>query len=407
VESFTLGLQCNPDATEVFPKLLEAEKLAKKQQDIEREQANRDSEKRKEKLRIEFKKARQAKIEREKFIENQKIIDKLESEFAEQQKMNAINQEKEAIEQAKRDKIADLEGQVQQLSKQIEENPLNVDLYFERAHLLSKLKRPQESLNDYSMIVKLDPNSTKALIYKAHVYCKIKEYHNAILEYQSALNIISTDASVWEMLAQAYFNVGDHPGEVDAYENAFLANPAETKYLVKKSDLCFAYGFYDMAITDYSRTIVLLGKSAEVYYKLGKCELALQNEDKALAYFYEALVYDHNGIIEFKLMGEEKKTPVVSRLFKESRNTLKVYFTWNYKKEEIGPITWNDVFEERLNTHLAGLGANFVVYRKSNGVNSRIDSSAFDKLMNKMLLEVSRDKYKYYELKEVFRSRYV
>jgi hypothetical protein len=55
---------------------------------------------------------------------------------------------------------------------------------------------------------------------------------------------------------------------------------------------------------------------------------------------------------------------------------------------------------------LAGLAVNFVVYRKSDGVDSRIDNSAYDKLMNKMLLEVSRNKYKYYELKEVFHSLY-
>jgi tetratricopeptide (TPR) repeat protein len=403
VESYTLGLQLNPEAAEVFPKLFEAEKLVE-----------RESEKRKK----EFEKARLATIEHEKLIENKRIIDRMQAEFAEQEKIdeeNRIKQEKideenrlkEAIEQTKRDKILGLEGQILELSKQIEENPLNVNFYFERAHLLNKVKRPQDALNDYSMISKLDPKSSKAFVYKAHVFCKMKDYKSAIVEYHSALKLSSTDDTIWEMLAQAYFNVGDHKGEVDAYEKAFLANSTETKYRIKKSDLCYSYGFFDIAITDYSRLIALLGKSAEVYYKLGKCELALQNEDAAFANFYEALTNDHNGIIEFKLMGEEKKTPLISRLFKESRKTLNVYFTLNFKKEEVGPITWNEVFEEGLNTYLAGLAVNFVVYRKSDGVDSRIDNSALDKLMNKMLLEVSRGKYKYYELKEVFHSRYV
>jgi len=403
VESYTLGLQINPEETGVFPKMLEAEKLVTEQQEIERERFERESEKR----RKEFEKARQATIEHEKFIENKKIIDRMQAEFAEQEKINEENRLKEAIEQTKRDKTLGLEGQILELSKQIEENPLNVDLYFERAHLLNKVKRPKEALSDYSMISKLDPKSSKAFVYKAHVFCKMKDYNSAIVEYQSALKLSSTDDTIWEMLGQAYFNVGDHKGEVDAYEKAFLANSTETKYLIKKADLCYSYGFYDTAITDYSRLIVLLGKSAEGYYKLGKCELALQNEDAAFANFYEALINDHKGIIEFKLMGEEKKIPLISRLFKESRKTLSVYFTMNFKKEEIGPITWNEVFEEGLNTYLAGLAVNFVVYRKSDGVDSRIDNSALDKLMNKMFLEVSRGKYKYYELKEVFHSRYV
>ncbi|KAF6215013.1 hypothetical protein GE061_009761 [Apolygus lucorum] len=62
----------------------------------------------------------------------------------------------------------------------------NAKLYFNRALVLSKLKKMDESIADCSEALKLDPNYLKALLKRAQIYMEMTQYEEAVQDYEKA-----------------------------------------------------------------------------------------------------------------------------------------------------------------------------------------------------------------------------
>jgi len=132
-------------------------------------------------------------------------------------------------------------------TRAIWENPVNAELYFLRGNAKAKLKLNDEAILNYTTAIKLDPEM-KYYENRGLTFIEIKDYRNAISDFNEALIFDSTNSTL-------YFNRG--------YTQALSGN-------------------YESAIIDYSRAISHDSTNAKVFVNRGDLWSGVEEHQKAI-----------------------------------------------------------------------------------------------------------------------------
>ncbi len=128
-------------------------------------------------------------------------------------------------------------------------------VYHYRGAALNRLGRFQEAIESYSQVLKLDPSHYSGLLNRGSTYLCIQEYDKALNDQNTVLRLYPEDVEARLDRVSVYIAKGDF--------NAAL------------SDLLFAI--------DHGRKDAWLYLTlADVYYRLGELEKAIQANDKAI-----------------------------------------------------------------------------------------------------------------------------
>jgi len=151
------------------------------------------------------------------------------------------------------------------------------------------------TLEACNLVLAKNPTSAAAYFNRGLVHSSRQDYQSALQDFNSVLQNDPKHACVLQHLARIHVKLGS-PGKALEYANrAVEVEPnAEVSYFARAITYD-ALGRYDDAIADFSKGIdvnprnrcnnnsLALGNRANVYLKLGKPELALEDANKAIA----------------------------------------------------------------------------------------------------------------------------
>jgi tetratricopeptide (TPR) repeat protein len=171
----------------------------------------------------------------------------------------------------------------------------SANVYISRGIVHFMLKDYENAINDYDRAIKLDSNYVTAYIYRGNAYRSLKEYEPAIEDYSFALELNSGYTAAYINRADAHSDLGDahsDPREyslaINDYKEAIKLAKDYTVY-IRLGDTYSKLQQYHEAIEVYSIAISLDGHYDSAYIKrgnaclnLGKFDLAIDNYNLAI-----------------------------------------------------------------------------------------------------------------------------
>lgn len=139
----------------------------------------------------------------------------------------------------------------------------SAEVYHYRGAALKKLGRFQEAVESYSLVLKIDPSHYTGLLNRASAYLCLEEYDKALEDQNRILHL--------------------YPKDIDGRLDRVLVYIAKEEFNSALSDLLFA-------IDHGHKTAWIYLTLADVYYRLGELEKAVQANEKAIASDGEAFL---------------------------------------------------------------------------------------------------------------------
>lgn len=104
------------------------------------------------------------------------------------------------------------------------------DLYISRGNTLRKIRRLDEALSNFDMVVSLMPNSADAFYNRSNVLMDMNRYEEAAAGYAKAIALNSRFANVYNNLGQAYNLQGRLDDALLCFQQALTLDPADAAH---------------------------------------------------------------------------------------------------------------------------------------------------------------------------------
>lgn len=183
---------------------------------------------------------------------------------------------------------------VQNLTKKIEEDNDNPDLYYERGVAYYQLGNQQSALSDVVKALQLD--STNAGYYEllGDIYFARKEYTRAINALQKGNRIAPEDMDIIMQLGQYHLMMGNHQESIKYLDEALKKNIFNAEAYFFKGILFKEIGDTAKSISNFQTAVEQDPQYYEAYMQLGLLHSKLKNK-LALDYFNNALKIDSSS----------------------------------------------------------------------------------------------------------------
>lgn len=208
----------------------------------------------------------------------------------------------------------ELQNAVEDLDKTIELNPRFRNAFAERGYVRQLLKNYIGAIDDYMVLVKLDPKSSATAFYNIGVVkIEIKDYYGAIEFCNQAIEL--------------------NPHLADSFCNRGVA-----KMELKN---------YDEAISDFNRAISIKPDYVDVYYNRGVCEMKLNNFKEAIENFSQVIIfnptyfeaYSFRGVVRARLGEHEGAIDDFTKTIELIPNHADAYIDRGNSKQILGDIS--------------------------------------------------------------------
>lgn len=148
----------------------------------------------------------------------------------------------------------------------------------------------------------VDAKNAKDWFQKGYDAVEAKEYENAIIYYNKAIELNPDDAIAYNNRGCAKVDLKDYTGAIEDYNKAIQLNPDKDKAYRNRGDAKYNIQDYTGAIEDYNKaiqlnpdyTIKLNPWVARAYNKKGEIWLVLENYKIAIANFNQAIQLNPN-----------------------------------------------------------------------------------------------------------------
>ena len=218
------------------------------------------------------------------------------------------------------------EDQLNEATQLLEElthtEPLNAEVYVQKANLYSKLNKHRRAIEllEYAITLTDDVPSIFALI--GMEYLLIDEYANArtyfrksvekdpqdytslqqllycyevLDETQEAMSFLNDYLDqnpycevAWYYLGRLYLSENDSKNAIRCFDFAIVSDDTFTGAYFEKARVLETIGDYERAIENYKITLTLDDPSALVYLHIGRCYEKMLNDEKAEIYYFKA-----------------------------------------------------------------------------------------------------------------------
>jgi superkiller protein 3 len=171
----------------------------------------------------------------------------------------------------------------------LELNPKSQRAWIEHANLLMQEGFPVEAIRSLRRFLELDPKNAQYLRERAEAYSYAGDFGNAILCYNSILQVRSEDVDALVGLGDAMLSLSDVEEADRFFQQAIRLAPGDERAWCKRAHILNRKGRWGAAIQLYNRSIALkwnysepwLGK-AEIHLRQGDYDVAVDSYDKAI-----------------------------------------------------------------------------------------------------------------------------
>jgi tetratricopeptide (TPR) repeat protein len=170
--------------------------------------------------------------------------------------------------------------------------------YFQRAAAKFNESAKEEAIKLADDAIALNPLNSTYRFGRGEYYFSVNNYKEAINNYDQALLLDKNYIDAWYKRGLAWYNLGDYKTAIENYNGAvklnsqlFLAQKGLGDAYLALSEYSHATSCYEtfLQITGSVKTPVSTSLVAEVYNALGKSYFAVNNYEKALAAFKNAV----------------------------------------------------------------------------------------------------------------------
>ncbi len=170
----------------------------------------------------------------------------------------------------------------------------------------NKLKRGdyQGAISEFNQAINLNPKYQQAFNGRGIAYSKLKDYSQALADYDSAIALESDAAKkVYYNRALTYSKLKQYPQAIADYSKVITFNPKNGRAYNNRGTSYKAIREYESAIADYSKAIEINSKDAFAYYNRGLVYYNLKQYPQAIADFDKAISYDPKNAVSYNNRG--------------------------------------------------------------------------------------------------------
>ena len=156
------------------------------------------------------------------------------------------------------------------ITQKIKYYPKDINLYFERANALYKLKNFKTALLDYNKAIELDPNNAN-IYYQRGLLQKDRwvygQKYDAIKDFTKAIEIDSNKAEYYFQRGLCYEEITSHNEEaIEDFSQAIKLDSKKFQIYSHRGNAYYKNGNYEQAIVDFEKYLEQNPEDIEVQY---------------------------------------------------------------------------------------------------------------------------------------------
>ena len=190
-------------------------------------------------------------------------------------------------------------------TRAIWEDPVNAELYFLRGNAKAKLKLNDEAILNYTTAIKLDPEM-KYYENRGLTFIEIKDYRNAISDFNEALIFDSTNSTLYFNRGYTQALSGNYESAIIDYSRAISHDSTNAKVFVNRGDLWSGVEEHQKAIFDFTSAISLNNKDELAYFNRAKEFAKIGMFEQAIDDYSKAILLNPSKVEYYFLRGELK-----------------------------------------------------------------------------------------------------
>lgn len=174
-------------------------------------------------------------------------------------------------------------------------NPISKIMFYLGASLDAQ-NRHEEALSVFVQVVELDPSNVDAWYAKASIYSKMKLFSQALDSAKSALAIKQDNPKSLSNLAIAYQQLGDYTQAITFYSQALTIDDSDRSALLNLSFLLVRNGQSSLAKEYCQKALISWAKDIDFYINLAEAHLQLFEFDSAKKICQQGLAIEPNNV---------------------------------------------------------------------------------------------------------------
>jgi tetratricopeptide (TPR) repeat protein len=158
---------------------------------------------------------------------------------------------------------------IRNYSREIENNPDQPDLYYERGNSYLFLEDPESAFDDYSASIEVDYSYAPGYAGRGDIYFLSGDKDAAFKEYSDAVNADSKYADGYVGRGNVYLRMNDHSSAFKEYTAAIEIDSEHIPAYIGRGDVYQKIGDKDAALREYRKAIEIDPDFANAYARVG------------------------------------------------------------------------------------------------------------------------------------------
>ncbi len=178
------------------------------------------------------------------------------------------------------------------LNRAVELNPDHAIAFNNRGTAYGNLKQYEQAIADYDRAIAFDPDYMAAYYNRGTAYGNLKQYEQAIADFDRAIKLDPNDAIAYNNRGTAYRNLKQRERAIADYDGAIELDPNYARAYNNRGTAYADLQQHEQAITDYDQAISLDPNDAAAYDNRGLAYYNLKRYEQAIADFDQGIAID-------------------------------------------------------------------------------------------------------------------
>jgi tetratricopeptide (TPR) repeat protein len=181
------------------------------------------------------------------------------------------------------------------LTKSLESNPRQANLYKERAAAYARLWNYERAIADYSSSLEIQPDDASALHFRGLAYEQIGDHDRALQDYERAINIDPQLSDVYINRGVALGKMGNFRQSLTSLSEAIRLAPQNPDGYFNRGMTYFQVGDLESAVDDFSNVIKLSPNDEAAYYWRGISNEEAGRQSEAISDYKQFLTLSQDA----------------------------------------------------------------------------------------------------------------